>query len=470
MNQKLKHIVTFFSSFAFLVHLVLAQPAFTEYPNDYLSKEFHASRRAALRELMPNNSVAVFFAAPVRVRSNDVNYIYAQDPNFYYLSGLTEPNSLLLIFKNTTTIAGQAGNEFIFVQPKNYEQELWTGKILGVDGTKKKLGFSNVFPNNAFDTLPINFRSLNFIYSIPPKDLSSEISSRKGNLVNLVNQFNSKIEFSKKNLRYSELTTWMVELRAIKQPEEIVLMQKAIDISCRGHIELIRSVTPGTTEYEAQAVMEYYFKQGGAEYTGYPSIIGGGENTCTLHYEKNTKTVLQNELLLFDCGAEYHGYSADITRTIPVNGKFSEAQRTIYQLVLDAQLAGINACKPGADFHAPHRAAQAVIGKGLVMLGIIKNEAEQKKYFMHGTSHYLGLNVHDPGTYGKLEVGNVLTVEPGIYIPNGSDCNKKWWNIGVRIEDDVLIIPEGYRIMSNQVPKTIDAIENLMTEQSFFKK
>ena len=440
------------------------------YPNDQLTKEFHASRRAALRNLMPDNSVAVFFSAPVRNRSNDVDYQYSQDPNFYYLSGLTEPNSMLLIFKKETTLGGKTGNEFIFVQPKNTKQEMWTGVLLGPDTVSKTLGFKNVFLNNEFEALTTNFVSLDKIYVIFPNDQPAETGFETDNRIKLAGQFKRKTAGIQNKLQHIDLGKWLAALRAVKQPEELVLLQKAIDISCKGHVELMKAAYPGMTEYQGQAVMEYYFKEGGSEYPGYPSIVGGGENSCTLHYEKNSKKVFNNELLLADCGAEYHGYSADVTRTMPVNGKFSDEQRAIYQLVLDAQQAGIEACKPGNRFTDPGKTATEVIMKGLVKLGIIKNEKEYRTYFMHGTSHYLGLDVHDAGMYGNLEAGNVITVEPGIYIPVGSDCDKKWWNIGVRIEDDVLITAEGHRVMSDAAPKTIEAIEKLMMEKSFFKK
>jgi len=463
--KRIKRIL-FFVTVAFC-SLTIAQTDNKGYPNDYLTKEFHTGRRAALRNLMTAKSVAVFFASPERVRSGDVDFFYSQDPNFYYLTGFTEPNAMLLIFKEETTINGKTGNEFIFVQPKNVRQETWTGKIMGASEVSEKLGFKNVFLNEEFEKTEIKFDRLDKIEAIYPVDLPAETSNEKGHLTNLVSQFKTKI--ANNSARSENLNKWLSALRAIKQPEEITLLQKAIDISCKGHIELMKAVHTGITEYQAQAVMEYYFKEAGSEYVGYPSIIGGGENSCTLHYEKNTKKVFDNELLLADCGAEYHGYSADVTRTMPVNGKFTEEERVIYQLVYDAQQAAIAACKPGVAFGATHKAAVEVIKKGLLKLGLINNERDYQKYFMHGTSHYLGLEVHDVGLYGNLESGNVITVEPGIYIPAGSDCDKKWWNIGIRIEDDVLITPDGHRVMSDTAPKTIEAIEKLISEKSIFK-
>jgi Xaa-Pro aminopeptidase len=262
----------------------------------------------------------------------------------------------------------------------------------------------------------------------------------------------------------------MATLRQVKTTEELILLRKAIDMTCDGHNELMKALAPGMKEYQAQAIVEYMFKKGGSEYPGYPSILGGGENSCTLHYISNRKTLIGNNMLVCDAGAEYHGYTADVTRTMPVNGKFSPEERTIYNIVLEAQLAGINACKKGSDFRAPHKAAVAVIQKRLLELRIIKNPDDYMKYFFHGTSHYLGLDVHDAGIYGRLFPGNVITVEPGIYIPAGSDCDPKWWDIGVRIEDDVLIKDTEPEVLSACVPKTIEEIEALMKKTDGNKK
>ena len=449
---------------------LFSQPEEPATPDDYLTSQFHANRRAALRNLMPENSVAIFFSAPERNRSNDVDFSFSQDPNFYYLSGLKEPNSLLLICKNKIKIGNTTSNEFIFVQERNPSQEMWTGELLGTEGVKKSLGFEAVFLNKVFDTIQIKFAELRKISIIDPVDLSSEPTSARGSLGYLVEQTKLKLAGLEGKIDRLDIGKWMTALRVIKQPEEIALLQKAIDISCKGHLELMRAVHPGMQEYQAQAVMEYFFKEGGSEYPGYPSIVGSGKNSCILHYETNNKKMFVNELVLADCGAEYHGYSADVTRTMPVNGKFSDEQRAIYQLVYDAQLAGINSCKPGNYFFEPHKAAAEVIMNGLIKLGITTSKEEYKNYFTHFTSHFLGLNVHDVGLFGKLETGNVLTVEPGIYIPEGSPCDKKWWNIGVRIEDDILITENGNKVMSDSAPKAIAEIEKVIAEKSMFEK
>jgi Xaa-Pro aminopeptidase len=261
----------------------------------------------------------------------------------------------------------------------------------------------------------------------------------------------------------------MAGMREVKSVEELVFMQKAIDATSLGFKEMMRCIKPGMTEFQAQAIVEYFMKKGGCEYQGYPSIGGSGRNSCVLHYTFNRKVMADGELFLSDMGGEYHGYSADITRTIPVSGKFSEEQKQIYNLVLEAQTAGIRACKKGASFHDPHITAKKIIADGLMKLGIIKTEEEVTTYFMHGASHYLGLDVHDAGLYQPLQEGNVITVEPGIYIPEGAACDRKWWNIGVRIEDDVLITDGKPTVLSEAIPRSVWEIEKLMKEDGIFK-
>jgi Xaa-Pro aminopeptidase len=255
-------------------------------------------------------------------------------------------------------------------------------------------------------------------------------------------------------------------LRVLKTPEELALLRRAVRISAQGQREVLKLVSPDMGEMEVQGLHEYVYRRYGAEFQGYPSIVGGGANGCILHYETNDRQRLDNDLVLMDCGAEYHGYSADVTRTAPPSGKFSPAQRQVYELVLAAQEAGFAACRPNVDFEAPNKATQEVVAAGLQKLGIIKKKEEFRRYYPHGASHYLGLDVHDRGAYGPLQAGTVITVEPGIYIPAGSPCDPKWWNIAVRIEDDVLITPTGYENLSAEAPRTVADIEKLMAEPS----
>jgi Xaa-Pro aminopeptidase len=244
------------------------------------------------------------------------------------------------------------------------------------------------------------------------------------------------------------------------------LMRKAIGISAVAQREVMKAMHPGMSEREIQGIHEFVYRRYGSEYEGYPSIVGASNNGCVLHYVENSRPRVDNDLVLMDIGAEYHGYTADVTRTVPANGKFNKEQRAIYDLVYRAQEAGIAACREGADFEDPHEAAANVINKGLVALGIIKDVQEKHLYFPHGTSHYLGLDVHDRGTYGPLKANSVITVEPGIYIPDGSPCDKKWWGIAVRIEDDILITPGGPENLSAGAPRKAEDIEKLMAEKS----
>ncbi len=448
--------------------MTLAQQT-TEYPNDYLSAEFHAGRRTAFREMMPNNSVGIFFASQVRVRNNDVDYQYAQSKNFYYFTGLEEPNALLLLFKNPVTILGATGTEFIFVQNRDPFREMWTGKILGAEGVKNKYKIANVFTNDKFTANTLDLSTVDTVLSMfKGEDILSKYVNRD-QLSRMAGIVDSLVSTQKKPL--GERTTRMImsSLRGIKQPEEIRLLEKATVMSCEGHNDVMRAVKPGMTEYQAQAIMEYHFKKNGSEYPGYPSINGSSENACVLHYVTNLRLMKDGDLLLSDCAAEYHGYTADVTRTIPVNGKFTPEQKLIYELVLEAQDSGFAACKPGNAFSAVDAAARRVINRGLVKLGVVASEQEARQYFPHGTSHHLGLDVHDMGPR-ILQEGVFLTVEPGIYIPPGSKCDKKWWSIGVRIEDDILITKDGHRNLSASSPRTVAEIEKMVKQKSIFGK
>ena len=266
---------------------------------------------------------------------------------------------------------------------------------------------------------------------------------------------------------YADQTTLesiLVDLREVKTEEELEFLQRAIDITTAAHREAFRSIEPGLHEYEIEAVIEYVFHRGGAEHQGFPSIVGSGENSVILHYESNRRRMEDGDVVVMDIGAEYRGYSADVTRTAPVSGHFSREQRLIYDAVLEAQEAAIAAAVAGASFRAPNVAAAAVLADRLTELGIISAPGEISRFMPHGVSHYLGLDVHDAGTYGPLRPGNVITVEPGIYVSPMEGVDEKWWNIGVRIEDDVLITEAGPVVLSSSAPRTADEIERMMEE------
>lgn len=441
----------------------------TIYEDDFLDKEFHKERREELRDLMPDNSVAIFFSNSIKNRSNDVDFKFHQDPNFYYLTGFNEPHSLLLVFKSIQVIDGIDCNEILYVQPRDSIKELWVGARMGAVNAIQKLGITASYPNYKFAIHEFNFTSFSKVFY---KDLEAGLKDdtrNRGDLYSLRKHVEMKQDTSFQNVDNHLLKEMMSSLREVKKEEEIKLIRKAIEITCMAQTSLMQRVSSEMTEYQAEALVEHVFKWEGAESPGFPSIVGSGANSCVLHYTENRKKFEESDLVVVDIGAEYHGYSADITRTFPVSGTFSEEQRIIYEIVLEAEEAGIKACIPGSKFWSANVAATNIIRQRLFDVGIIKERRDFRKYFMHGTSHYLGLDVHDVGLYGELEEGNVLTVEPGIYIPEGSDCDPKWWNIGIRIEDNILITKTGYEVLSKCVPKTIPEIEQIMRITSHYK-
>jgi Xaa-Pro aminopeptidase len=441
-------------------------------PKDYLTASFHAGRREALRQMMPDNSVMVIFAYPTRNFSNDVDYMYHASPDMYYFSGYKEPQSLLLIFKNQQTdSAGNSYSEMLFVQKRNASAEQWTGKRLGTEGAKEKLGIKMSFNGEDFKNLGVDFSKFDkIIFDRFPMDVAND-GRDKADLFDLLQQFKQKAaipeDYSKEKKfdtrSYRDMTA---RLREIKTPEEKDLLRKAVEISCQGQNEVMKAARPDMSELEIQGLHEYVHKKYGAEGVGYGSIIGSGENGCVLHYEENAKTRVGTSMILMDVGAEYHGYTADVTRTVPASGKFSAEERIIYQLVYDAQEAAFKTLKNGSKWGDAETAARNVIDEGLIRLGIAKDKTEARKYYPHGLGHHIGLDVHDRGTYTNLKKDMVITIEPGIYIPSGSNCDKKWWSIAVRIEDDALITEDGYELLSIYAPRKIEDVEKMVSQKS----
>jgi len=443
---------------------IVKEKDYYQYDKDFLPASFHKARRDSLRKLMPDSSVIVFFANPERNRSNDVYFEYHQDPNFYYLTGLREPNAMVIIFKEVHQFDSVKTNEILFMQERNPSSELWNGRRLGVEKAIESLEINTIMVNEEFKDFDPQFSQLKKVFFQAPYALEDQDTSNTNKLKGLYHQFNNKNTIqTPKGDKVAGI--FMSKLRQVKTEEEIKLLRKAINITCEAQNELMKNINSDMAEYQTEAIIEYVFKKNGAEYTGFPSIQGSGENSCILHYTSNRRPLNNGGLLVSDVGAEYHGYTADVTRTIPPSGKYSKEEKIIYNLVLKAQEAGIKASQEGTSFWMPGSAAQKVIAEGLVKLKIIETEFEVRKYFMHGTSHYLGLDVHDAGLYGNLEVGTVITVEPGIYIAEGSDCDEKWWNIGVRIEDDILITKEGPENLSASSPRTIKEIEAMMAKK-----
>ena len=451
-----------------------------EVPTDFLDKDFHKGRREKLREALPKNSVAVFFANAVRNRANDVDYIYHQDPNFYYLTGYKEPNAVLLIFKeDQPKKEGGSFREIVFVQPRDIRSEMWTGRRLGEEGVQLNLELQEVFNNKEFNDFRLDFSKFDAILFT---DFKNDVRKTRvdGDLYDLIGQFKQKVNYPSEvgaqlspeplpsNLDTRSLRSIMAGLRGIKTAEEMVLLKKAINISAVGQVEVMKAMRPGISETEIQGIHEFVFKKYGAEYEGYPSIVGAGNNGCILHYVENNKPeVNSKEMILMDLGAEYHGYTADVTRTIPINGKFNTEQKAIYELVLKAQSAAMEASTAGTAWQTPGKIARDIINNGLVELNIIDSASQSHSFYPHGLSHHIGLDVHDAGDYDKFAIGMVFTVEPGIYIPYGSNCDKKWWDIAVRIEDDILIDESGMPVLlSGMAPRSVEDIEALMAEES----
>lgn len=455
--------------FAFLISITQVQSQ-ENLPTDYLTKEFHKGRREAFRALMPANSVAVVFSYPERVFSKDINYNYHANPDMYYLTGYKEPDAVLLIFKENQG-TGETYNEVLFVREKNANREMWTGRRLGTDGAKSKLGFSTAYNGKDFKDFTIDFQKFDkIIYDKIPTDIGKDKSGF--DLFGLLDSFKTKAGITTENETSLDLfRTITNSLREIKTPEEMVLMRKTIKLSCIAHNEVMKAVGPDMSENEADGIHAYVHRRYGAEDEGYPPIVGAGANGCILHYGENNSTKIDNQLLLMDVGSEYHGYSADVTRTIPANGKFTPEQKIIYQLVYDAQEEVFKLCKEGTPIQDLTKKSKEVIAAGLIKLGIITDPADVKIYYPHGCSHFLGLDVHDKGNYmGTLKENMILTVEPGIYIPANSKCDKKWWNIGVRIEDDIAIKKDSYENLSAESPRKWDEIEKLAAQKSTFNE
>jgi Xaa-Pro aminopeptidase len=432
------------------------------FDNDLPAPSVYRERRVRLLEAMAPRTASIVLSADVRNRQNDVDYEYRQSSDMLYMCGSPTPGSTLLLVKDGLIIGGRVFNEVLFMPERKPEQEVWQGVAMGPAEAMLHLGVDTaIVVKEMRSTLDSLVRSIDTLYvsTLPTRALGVPIVGK-----NLYTESEIK-RWLKENNPQCVLKTpirAIAAMREVKDTCELRLMRKAIEISMLGHRETMKGARPGMKEYELEALMEYAFRRQGAQDVGYPSIVGSNYNACILHYTTNRRGTGKNDLVLADCGAEYHGYTADITRTFPMTGTFTKDQRTIYEVVLEAQDSGIAASTMGSPFRAPHAAAMRVVQRRLLELGIISKAEEARQYFMHGTSHYLGLDVHDPGTGGPLKANSIITVEPGVYIPAGSPCDKRWWNIGVRIEDDILITPEGPVNLSAALARTADDVERLM--------
>lgn len=425
-------------------------------------------RRKLLMRRMKKNAVAVLAGAPAVARNRDVEYPYRQDSDFHYLTGFDEPESVAVFAPGR-----EQGQFILFCRPYDETKAVWTGKHAGLEGAKERFGADEAYPIEELGkVLPELLDQKSVVYF--PIGLDGGLDRE---VVAAVNALRGKVRTgAKPPEEFVALDRPLHELRLRKSPDEIRAIRKAVDVSVQAHQRAMAACRPGIYEYQIEAELAHEFMRHGLRYAAYPSIVAGGGNACVLHYTENADVLRDGDLLLIDAGAEFGNYAADITRTFPVNGRFSEAQRLLYELVLDAQAAAIDKIRPGKSWIEPHDAAVRVLVKGLVRLGLlegrvgklIKDEA-YKKFYMHRTGHWLGMDVHDVGDYKldnewrELEPGMVLTVEPGLYIaPDCLDVEPKWRGIGIRIEDDVLVTKDGCEVLTAAMPKTVAEIEAFM--------
>ncbi len=430
------------------------------------TREFQR-RRKRLMDMMGDESIAIIPTAPVRIRNRDVEYPFRHDSDFYYLTGFAEPESVAVL------IPGRSSGEYIlFCRERDARMETWNGIRAGLEGAVEKHGADDAFPiEDLDDILPGLLGDQERIYYTMGNDPAFDqrlLSWVKHVRDQARNGISAPDEFI-------TLNHILHDMRLYKSRHEIKAMRQAARISAAAHRRAMQMCRPGMMEYQIEAELTYEFTRRGARSPAYSSIVGGGANSCILHYTDNSDELRDGDILLIDAGAEYESYASDITRTFPVNGIFSEAQKAVYEVVLKAQLAAIEAVQPGNHWNDPHEAAVHAVTTGLVALGILKGrvrslikEKAYTKYYMHRTGHWLGMDVHDVGDYKvdsewrMLEAGMVLTIEPGLYLAPGRGLAKKWWDIGIRIEDDVLVTKDGHDVLSKDMPKTVDEIEALM--------
>lgn len=433
-----------------------------------ITKAEFARRRKQLMAHMEPNSIAIVPAAPERPRSRDTEYHYRQDSDFLYLSGFEEPQAVLVL------IPGREHGEFVlFVRERNREREIWDGYRAGPEGACSEFEADDAFPIDDIDEiLPGLLEGKQRVYYSMGKD--SEFDKH---VMDWVNTIRAKVRSGATPPgEFLDLSHFLNDMRLFKSAAELRVMKEAGEISARAHVRAMKASKPGVMEYQLEAEIMHEFQMSGARFPAYNSIVGGGKNGCILHYIENSAPLKSGDLVLIDAGCELDYYAADITRTFPVNGKFSPEQKALYEICLQAQLEAIAVAKPGNHWNDPHEATVRVITEGLVKIGLLEGSVNElikseayKEFYMHRAGHWLGMDVHDVGDYkvgGEwrvLEPGMVMTVEPGIYVaPDNERVAKKWRGIGIRIEDDVVITKDGNEILTNDVPKTVAEIEALM--------
>ena len=424
-------------------------------------------RRQKLFKHMDENSLLILSGATEKVRNNDVHYEFRQDSNFWYLTGLEEPDAIMIMLKKDST------KYILFLQQKKIEEEVWNGYKIGTEKAKKYFLADESFENNQLDKLSELILSCEKIYY----NLGSSKKIDEMIFEGIENLRKTKSRTGIPNPLIMDPTILIDSMRLLKSKNEISMIKTAIDITSNGFTEAIKCTAYGKYEFEIQEMLEKEFRLSGAKRNGYPSIVASGKNSCILHYISNNEKLKKDSLLLIDAGSEWDYYSADVTRTWPVNGKFSSEEKDIYQIVLEANINAIEECKIGNSINDPHMKALNTMIDGLIHLNILSESVEEiieKKlyvpFYMHSTSHWLGLDVHDAGKYKdrddnftQFEDGMVLTIEPGLYFGDmAQNITEKYKNIGIRIEDDILVTESGPKNMTKKIPKEIKDLETMI--------
>ncbi len=427
----------------------------------------HLRRRQELLNQIGNNDIVIVPTAAVKSRNGDVEYQFRADSDFFYLTGFTEPESVAVLIPGR-----ESGQYVIFCREKDPEREMWDGIRAGLEGAVEQCGADDAFPiEDIGDILPGLMEERDKVFTNVGRYPEFDIE-----MLGWLN----KIKENRRHNKHApyelvDLSHLLFEQRLIKRKDELAIMRKAGKMSAAGHKRAMQVCQPGMFEYQVQAEMECEFRKAGSPYNAYPSIVASGANACILHYTENNAELQAGDLLMIDAGAEYGCYAADISRTFPVSGKFSAEQRALYDVVLAAQHAALEQCAPGKTWDDPHQAAVAELTQGLLDHGLLRGSLDENlekqlysRFYMHRTGHWLGLDVHDVGDYQvdddwrELEPGMVFTVEPGLYIAAADDIDTRWHNIGIRIEDNVVIRREGHEVLTSAVPTDPDEIEALM--------
>jgi Xaa-Pro aminopeptidase len=424
-----------------------------------------AERRHAL-QLRMGKGVAIIPTAPARVRNRDSDYLYRYDSYFYYLSGFTEPQAVLVL------VAGDEPKSILFCRERDPARELWDGVRSGPEGAKAAVGVDEAFAVETLDErMPKLLADQPVLHYAPGADPAWD-----ARVLGWLNEVRSQARAGvAAPAEIRDLRSALDEMRLFKDDSELAVMRRAAAISAAAHERAMRATHPGRGEYEIEAELLYEFRRRGSQYPAYTPIVAGGTNACILHYRENGARLADGDLLLVDAGCELDGYASDLTRTFPVNGRFSGPQKDLYELVLAAQAAAIAAVKAGNRWDAPHTAAVSTLARGFIDLGLCSGTLEKvieaedyKRFYMHRTGHWLGLDVHDAGEYKlagewrRLEPGMTLTVEPGCYVRPSDDVPKAFWNTGVRIEDDVVVTTAGCEVLTAAAPKSVRDLEAIV--------